>query len=248
MIFALERHFTGREGWKRIYLDLPGRGKTAGADWIVSNDQVLDILEQFIDRLVPGERFLVAGQSYGGYLARGVVYRRGAEIDGVLLSVPAMSSSEDLPPRTEVVRDPAIMALARAENLAGFEDIVVTQIRFIQIVAAAAIPVTQVLWVGFSARLSAALLGAFIVLMQGLQGMWHDSDHYSLYRATAEELIRHRFLFSVGAGPYANPPPGKTARLLLAENVDAIVSRENQQWLNAQAQGDAGHDAPAGGA
>jgi pimeloyl-ACP methyl ester carboxylesterase len=126
----MEPHFAERHGWRRIYLDLPGHGRTPAPEGIVSNDQVLDLLEEFIDRVIPGERFLVAGLSYGGYLARGLVYRRGAEIDGVLLSVPVIvphPAPEDIPPRTVVVRDPAIIAQARAENLAGFEDMAVTQ-------------------------------------------------------------------------------------------------------------------------
>jgi pimeloyl-ACP methyl ester carboxylesterase len=130
MTFTMEPHFAERDGWRRIYLDLPGHGKTLGPEWIVSNDQVLDLLEQFIERVIPGERFLVAGESYGGYLARGLVYLRGAEIDGVLLSVPVIiprPAPDDLPSRTVVVRDPAIEAQARAENLAGFEDTIVTQ-------------------------------------------------------------------------------------------------------------------------
>jgi len=130
MIFTMEPHLAQRDGWRRIYLDLPGHGKTPAPKWVVSHDQVLDILEQFIDRVIPGERFLVAGGSYGGYLTQGLIYRRAARIDGVLLIVPVIVPQpvpEDLPPRTVVVRDPAIVAQAQAENLAGFDELAVTQ-------------------------------------------------------------------------------------------------------------------------
>jgi pimeloyl-ACP methyl ester carboxylesterase len=130
MIFTMEPHLAEWDGWRRIYLDLPGHGKTRAPEWIVSNDQVLDLLEQFIDRVIPGERFLIAGGSYGGYLARGLIYRRAARIDGVLLTVPVIvpqPAPEDLPPRTVVVRDPAIVAQVQAENLSGFEELAVTQ-------------------------------------------------------------------------------------------------------------------------
>lgn len=123
MVFEMERHFTQRAGWQRIYLDLPGMGKTPGVDWISSSDDVLNVLEGFLDRVVPNQRFLVAGLSYGGYLSRGLVYRRGADIDGVLLSVPSTGyPAQDLPPRSKVVRDMRIVAQARAENMAWFED------------------------------------------------------------------------------------------------------------------------------
>jgi pimeloyl-ACP methyl ester carboxylesterase len=129
MTLSMEPQFAERDGWKRVYLDLPGRGKTPGADWIVSSDQELDLLEKFIDQIIPGERFLVVGQSYGGYLARGLVYRRGADIDGVLLTVFAdrPARPEDLPPRTVVFRDPVLEAQARAQNLVGFLTVMVTQ-------------------------------------------------------------------------------------------------------------------------
>ena len=128
MAFEMERHFSVRAGWQRIYLDLPGMGKTPGAKWISSSDDMLKVLEQFIDHLVPNQRFLVAGLSYGGYLARGLVYRRGAEIDGVLLSVPSIGyPAEDLPPRSKVIRDMKIVAQAHVENMAWFEDDVVSE-------------------------------------------------------------------------------------------------------------------------
>ena len=32
--------------------------------------------------------FMVVGTSYGGYLAQGVVYRKGAQIDGMFINIP----------------------------------------------------------------------------------------------------------------------------------------------------------------
>jgi len=45
MLFEMERLFVHRAGWKRIYVDLPGMGRTSGAGWIQSNDDVLNVLE-----------------------------------------------------------------------------------------------------------------------------------------------------------------------------------------------------------
>lgn len=130
MAFEMERHFTSRMGWQRIYIDLPGMGKTPGADWISSSDNVLDVLEQFLDRLFPNERFLVAGLSYGGYLARGLVYRRGTQMDGLLLSVPSIGSAStpgDPPPRNRVLRNRKVAAQALEENILCFDNQVVTE-------------------------------------------------------------------------------------------------------------------------
>ena len=62
---------------------------------------MLNAVLAFIDTVIPGQRFVVAGLSYGGYLARGVVYRRAASIDGVLLCAPqvkAEPAQAHLPP------------------------------------------------------------------------------------------------------------------------------------------------------
>jgi pimeloyl-ACP methyl ester carboxylesterase len=133
MIYEMEPLFAGREGWRRIYVDMPGHGKTPGPDWITNRDGVLDVLEEFIDAVLPGERFLVAGTSYGAYLARGLVYRRGEQIDGVLLNVcPShphlVTGSPTEPPQRAVLsRNSAIVEQARAEGREWLETVAVIE-------------------------------------------------------------------------------------------------------------------------
>lgn len=86
----MEPLFTDRAGWRRIYPDLPGTGRTQTANWITNQDRMLDVVLEFIDAVAPGQRFAVAGASYGGYLARGVVHQREGQIDGLLLIVPVI--------------------------------------------------------------------------------------------------------------------------------------------------------------
>jgi pimeloyl-ACP methyl ester carboxylesterase len=74
---CIEPIFAQQPGWQRIYLDLPGMGQTPGKEQIKSTDDILDIVIAFLDAVIPGQCFLLAGESYGGYLARGVVYWRG---------------------------------------------------------------------------------------------------------------------------------------------------------------------------
>lgn len=40
----LESIFEGRSGWRRLYVDLPGMGQTPGADWIRSQDDMLEVV------------------------------------------------------------------------------------------------------------------------------------------------------------------------------------------------------------
>lgn len=74
--------------WKRIYFDLPGMGKTKGEQWITGSDQMLDLVLEFIDAVIPNQRFVIAGESYGGYLARGIINKRPSIVDGLLLICP----------------------------------------------------------------------------------------------------------------------------------------------------------------
>jgi pimeloyl-ACP methyl ester carboxylesterase len=113
MVAEMEPLFEKRPGWRRLYLDLPGMGRTPGPDWITHEDQMLGVVLDFIDRVIPGQRFAVAGLSYGGYLARGLVYRRGSQIDGVLMTVPAVTMDHPhrvVPEFVTIREDAALLA------------------------------------------------------------------------------------------------------------------------------------------
>jgi pimeloyl-ACP methyl ester carboxylesterase len=119
----LEPIFEHRPGWQRIYFDLPGTGQTSG-EGITTIDQVLDIVCEFIDAILPGQRFTLLGLSAGGYLARGVVARKADLIDGLCLLVPWLSERDDHELPTPVTLFKGSKAMAQlspddAEKLAG---------------------------------------------------------------------------------------------------------------------------------
>jgi len=117
----MEPLFTQRQGWLRIYPDLPGTGRTPSVDRLATHDAMLEAVLAFIDKIIPGQRFVLVGLSYGGLLARGVVYHRAASIDGVMLCAPQVKADPaqaQLPPRTIIVEDPTIAAeLGSISNL-----------------------------------------------------------------------------------------------------------------------------------
>jgi pimeloyl-ACP methyl ester carboxylesterase len=67
----IEPLFEHRNGWRRLYPDLPGMGKTRAAVEISNQDQVLNVVIAFLDTIAPGERFVVAGTSYGACVRLG---------------------------------------------------------------------------------------------------------------------------------------------------------------------------------
>jgi pimeloyl-ACP methyl ester carboxylesterase len=110
---VFEPYFEQRTGWRRLYPDLLDFGDAAPPDWLQDADGFVDILVAFLDALAPGQRFVVAGISWGGYLTRGIVRRRLQQIDGVMFEVPLMAydlTESDLPPRQVVSQNPEFIA------------------------------------------------------------------------------------------------------------------------------------------
>lgn len=132
MVSDMEPLFRQRDGWKRIYPDLPGHGMTLGKDWIKNRDQELDVVLEFIDAVIPGESFVLAGSSAGAYLARGVVHRRPAAIAGVLLTVPSIvadRAERQVPAHVTVVTDAALVSELEPDEADGYFAIAVVQSR-----------------------------------------------------------------------------------------------------------------------
>lgn len=77
---------------QRVYVDLPGCGGSAPVE--PSSAAVLAAVETFLDAEFgpppAGRPFLLAGLSYGGYLAAAVARRRPEQLDGLLLVTPAV--------------------------------------------------------------------------------------------------------------------------------------------------------------
>jgi pimeloyl-ACP methyl ester carboxylesterase len=125
----IEPIFNTRPGWQRFYFDLPGTGQTRGEDWINNSDQMLDVVCDFIDVVIPGQPFSLLGLSYGGYLARGAVYRKSALVDGLCLLVPWLSDHENqtLPLPVTFVRDPALISQLAPDDAERLEGLTVIQ-------------------------------------------------------------------------------------------------------------------------
>ena len=88
---SLEPIFAEKRGFQRVYFDLPGMGHSGTNQQILSSDDMLEVVLQFIDEMLPPDQpFLLTGLSYGGYLARGVLYKMQARVRGLLLICPVI--------------------------------------------------------------------------------------------------------------------------------------------------------------
>ncbi|MGN0143719.1 MAG: alpha/beta fold hydrolase [Clostridium sp.] len=111
MTACMEPIFENMNDYKRIYIDLPGMGKSESAEWIVNSDIMLDIVIDFINKVIPDENFLLAGYSYGGYLSRGIIKKIANRVDGLLLLCPVIIA--DFKKRNK----PAHIILKKDDNL-----------------------------------------------------------------------------------------------------------------------------------
>lgn len=124
----MEPVFASRPGWQRIYFDLPGTGRTPAAG-ITTIDQVMDVVREFIDHLLPGQSFTLLGLSAGGYLARGYVHRNPERVNGLCLLVPWLAEHEeaDLPSPMVVSRNAEAMQSLSADDAQKLEGLAVVQ-------------------------------------------------------------------------------------------------------------------------
>jgi pimeloyl-ACP methyl ester carboxylesterase len=83
MAAAFEPVFAESSRWRRIYLDLPGTGSSPLVH--PTSDAVLDAVGETIRSLLGDEPYLLAGCSYGGYLAAAQARRAAAQVAGLLL-------------------------------------------------------------------------------------------------------------------------------------------------------------------
>ncbi len=116
--------------WKRIYFDLPGMGKTKSQSWINNSDDMLEIILKFIDEIIPGQNFILAGESYGGYLARGIIKKHFSKVDGLLLICPVAEPEHKkatLPAFQVFEKDESLLKSLSEEDKRQFEFINVIQ-------------------------------------------------------------------------------------------------------------------------
>ena len=88
-LMMLDRYFPERT--QRIYLDLPGYGRTPALDGPGGLPEYVDWFCGAIDDILgPRAPFAVVGNSMGGVLARAVIARKPRRVAGVALIAPVI--------------------------------------------------------------------------------------------------------------------------------------------------------------
>jgi pimeloyl-ACP methyl ester carboxylesterase len=131
MLGCLEPVFARRPGYRRLYPDLPGMGRSYAPPSVASSDDILAAIQAFVDREIGDAPFLLIGESYGGYLARGLARSRAAQVLGLALICPIgvkVEHAERTVPERRVLRpDPALLAALPPLLAEQFADVAVVQ-------------------------------------------------------------------------------------------------------------------------
>lgn len=124
MLTCMEPVFSKRDGWKRLYLDLPGTGRSKARPSIKNTDDMLAAVVNLLDSLLPNEPFVVCAYSYGAMIARGLARARPSRVRGMFLFAPvtvAEPSRRALPEHRVLHKDRAFVSRLSPEELADFE-------------------------------------------------------------------------------------------------------------------------------
>ncbi|MGW1892272.1 alpha/beta fold hydrolase [Streptomyces sp. NPDC002004] len=129
LLLPLESSFAERDGWHRLYVDLPGHGRSHRISGRVTADAMASELLAFIDKTLGSEPFAIVGMSFGGQLARQVVADRGEQVLGMCLFAPVVKPSgrRDLPERRVLNRDETLLCALTPEDREVFSGIAVHQ-------------------------------------------------------------------------------------------------------------------------
>ncbi len=127
---CMEPLFETRPNYKRIYFDLPGMGKTKGEQWIKGTDNFFKVTSDFIEKIIPEQNFIIVSESYGSYLARGLIQKKIDFIDGVLFICPLIfpdRNKRNLPIHTVIVEDPEFISNLKPKEAEVFKNVAVVQ-------------------------------------------------------------------------------------------------------------------------
>ncbi len=103
-------------------------------------------------------------------------------------------------------------------------------LKAVVITAAAAIPVVAAFDVPVYV---AGILGAVVVVVEGLLQAYQYHQNWIIYRSTAEALKHEKYLYLARADVYS----GSARPLrLLAERIEGLISQEHSRWVSSRSR------------
>jgi pimeloyl-ACP methyl ester carboxylesterase len=91
---CLERIVQG-DNYKRVYFDLPGMGKTQTKKQFYHAEEMYDVIKNVIAQTIGNEKYILIGESYGGYLMRKLIQNTPEKILGAMFICPVIIPQSD---------------------------------------------------------------------------------------------------------------------------------------------------------
>lgn len=104
--------------------------------------------------------------------------------------------------------------------------------KVIQILMSAVIPLVS-LFVFSNAQKIMAVLGALILIAEGIQQLNQYQQTWLSYRSISESLKQEKYTFLARSGVYAAI---QIPEKLLSERIENLMNREHNQWFSFQSQ------------
>ncbi|WP_216827342.1 alpha/beta fold hydrolase [Alkalihalobacterium elongatum] len=120
----LEPVFKEKQGFQRVYVDLPWHGQSICKD-IESTEGIRLLLSAFISKFLGNQTLSIIGHSFGGYIAQGFI---SDKLEGLCLLAPVIHQKERTVPRKTVYdRDETALTKVDFEIRNAFETLMVYQ-------------------------------------------------------------------------------------------------------------------------
>jgi pimeloyl-ACP methyl ester carboxylesterase len=103
MEHAIEDTSIKLDGFRRIYIDLPGMGQSPAHNLENSTDTMIRLLSEVIEVLIGELPFIIIGYSYGGYLAQGIAKLLNEQVIGEVLICPVVIPESNLRKKAPII-------------------------------------------------------------------------------------------------------------------------------------------------
>ncbi|BDR54434.1 hydrolase [Bombiscardovia apis] len=119
-------------GFQRIYVDMPGMGRTPPMHPAGGLTDLAQWLDEYVESCTKGGSFAMVGNSLGGLLIRRTASQRMDRCKGLAFLAPVVHpkrSERRLPPRTVLREDPALLASVDESLASAYQEMAVVQTR-----------------------------------------------------------------------------------------------------------------------
>jgi len=126
----LEPVFEQHTGWKRYYLDIPAHGRSSFNGQLKGTEDMLEMILEFIDTVLPDQKFSLMGMSFGSYIAQGIIHKRMEFVEGVCLIAPVIHIPEkdrSLPANVKIETDEQLVEHMEPDVKRAFQTLMVYQ-------------------------------------------------------------------------------------------------------------------------